>query len=151
MKRRSMLLTRSLLLAAMALGLTGIASVSAGEKCKDSMLRGLYVFTATGSTGVSPGPATPIAIIELIRFYGDGTADTVGGRVSVGGAVFPAASPGSYTPPTPVDIGCESVLAFSAPPNPSLYLFIPPDAKILQAMLITGSSVFQGPITKVSD
>ena len=113
------------------------------------MLDGLYVFTATGFSNVSPGPPQPQAIVELIRFNGDGTVDVPGGRVSVNGTIFPTGGTGTYTTPTPVDKGCEATLTF--PLGPILYMFIPPDAKTLQMMLINPNNVFQGPATKVSN
>jgi hypothetical protein len=151
MKARRVLLAGGLLVAAITLGIPGAALADPEDKCKESMLRGLYVFTASGWTTVNPGPAVPLAIVELIRFNGDGTASAPGGRVSFGGFIAETVSDATYTPPTPVDKGCESVLTFSAPPQPSLYLFIPHDAKTLQAILINNSSVFQGPVTKVSN
>ena len=130
MKARRALLAASLLVTAMTSGISGVASADPRHKCKDSMLDGLYVFTANGFGNVNPGPPEPQAIVELIRFNGDGTVEVPGGRVNVNGAIFPTVSTGTYTPPTAVDRGCETTLTFS--PNPVvLYIFIPPDARTL--------------------
>jgi hypothetical protein len=150
MKLRAVLLAGSVLVTAMILALASVAPADAGDKCKDSMLDGLYVFTASGFGNVSPGPPQPQAIVELIRFNGDGTVDVPGGRVSVNGAIFTTLGTGTYTTPTPVDKGCESILTFPAPPNPTLYIFIPRDANTLQIILINPNTVFQGSATKVS-
>ena len=56
MKGRGMLLVGSLLVTAMILGIAGVTPADPGQKCKDSMLDGLYVFTATGFGNVVPGP-----------------------------------------------------------------------------------------------
>jgi hypothetical protein len=149
MKARWVLLAGSLLVTGMTSGVSGVASADSRLKCKDSMLDGLYVFTATGYGNVDPGPPQPQAIVELIRFNGDGTVDVPGGRVSVNGAIFTTGGTGTYTTPTPVDRGCETSLTFSL--GPILYIFIPPDAKTLQMILTNPNTVFQGSATKVSN
>lgn len=150
MKRRGVLSAASFLVTAMILGVTGVAPADPEHKCRDSMLNGLYVFTASGFGNVSPGPPQPQAIVELIRFNGDGTVDVPGGRISVNGLIFPTISTGTYTTPTPVDTGCESTLTFDSPGNPALYIFIPSHANALQMILINPNTVFQGSATKVS-
>jgi hypothetical protein len=151
MKRRGVLSTASFLVAAMILGVAGVAPADPEHKCRDSMLNGLYVFTASGFGNVSPGPPQPQAIVELIRFNGDGTVDVPGGRISVNGLIFPTISTGTYTTLTPVDTGCESTLTFDSPGHPALYIFIPSHANTLQMILINPNTVFQGSATKVSN
>jgi hypothetical protein len=86
-----------LVVAAMILGISGVTLADSGDdKCTVATLDGFYVFTASGFTIVS-GVAQPVAIVEQIRFNGDGTVDMPGGRVSVNGAVFPTVSTGIYT------------------------------------------------------
>jgi hypothetical protein len=150
MKQRAVLLAGSVLVTAMILAMPSVAPADPGDKCKDSMLDGLYVFTASGFGNVSPGPPQPKAIVELIRFHGDGTVSGPGGRVSVNGVIINAGGPGTstYTTPTPVDEGCESILTFAS--GPTHYMFIPPDAKKLQFIQINPNNVFQGTATKVS-
>ena len=62
--------TRSLVVAALALGISGVAQ--AANDCTLKTLNGLYVFTASGYNVVA-GVAQPKAIVELINFNGDGT------------------------------------------------------------------------------
>lgn len=69
----------------MILGMAGLAPADPEHKCRDSMLNGLYVFTASGFGNVSPGPPQPQAIVELVRFSGDETARP-GVSLSVNGA-----------------------------------------------------------------
>src|SRR5262245_46198540 len=146
MKVRCAVRAMSWLVVAMILGMSAVAN--AEPKCTDARLDGLYVFTASGFTSVSPGPPLPIAIVELIRFNGDGTVNVPGGRVAVNGAIFPTVATGTYTSPTPVDTGCEATVTFAE--GPSLYMFIPPNAKDIQMILITPNNVFRGTATQVS-
>jgi hypothetical protein len=77
-------------------------------------LDGLYVFTARGFTNTLD-VARPVAIIELIRFNGDGTLDVPGGTVSINGNVFTAGGTGTYTvgdliPPDGICVGTVTFL-----------------------------------------
>ena len=53
MKQRVVLLAGSVLVTAMILALASVVPADAGDKCKDSVLDGLYVFTASGFGNVS--------------------------------------------------------------------------------------------------
>jgi len=130
----------------MTLGMAGVAPAD-GPKCTLAFLDGFYVFTASGFTIVG-GVAQPIAIVEQIRFNGDGTADVPGGRVSVNGNVFTTVGSGTYTisPLTP-NRGCEGSLTF---PGVNLYMFIPPHARDIQLIQTDPNTVFQGTATRVS-
>ena len=151
MKRGRVALATRFMVTAMVLGVAGVASADPEHTCRDSMLNGLYVFTASGFGNVSPGPPQPQAIVELIRFNGDGTVDVPGGRVSVNGLIFPIISSGTYTTPTVVDKGCETTVTFDSPAHHALYIFIPLHANTLQMILINSNTVFQGAATKVSN
>ena len=131
---------------AMTSGIAGVAP-AAGHKCTPAVLDGFYVFTGSGFTIVG-GVAQPIAIVEQIRFNGDGTVDVPGGRVSVNGNVFTTVGSGTYTisPLTP-NRGCEGTLTF---PGVNLYMFIPPDARDIQLIRTDPNTVFQGTATMVS-
>lgn len=148
MKGRWALLAGGLLMAAMTFGISGITSADARDKCTDATLDGFYVFTASGFNIVS-GVPQPTAIVELIRFNGDGTADVPGGRVSVNGSIFPTVSSGTYTIASLAapNKGCEGSLTF---PGVQLYMFIPPDADHIQLIRTDPGTVFQGTATKVS-
>lgn len=94
------------------------------------------------------GVPQPKAIVELIRFNGDGTADVPGGRVSINGSINPTGGTGTCTEPTAVDKGCEAILTFAS--GPTWYMFIPPDGKDIQALQTNPNTVFRGTMTKVS-
>ena len=148
MKSRWVLLAGCLMVAAMTLGVSGIASADRRDRCTDAALDGFYVFTASGFDIVS-GVSQPIAIVELIRFNGDGTVDVPGGRVSVNGSIFPTIATGSYTIASLAapNKGCEGSLTFH---GVQLYMFIPPDALHIQLIRTDPGSVFRGTATKVS-
>lgn len=149
MKGRWAVLAGAMLGAAMIFGVSGIAAADPGGKCTDRTLDGFYVFTASGFQIVG-GASLPVAIVEQIRFNGDGIADAVGGKVSFNGNIFPTISSGTYTVTslTPPNKGCEGTLTFPGPVN--LYMFIPPDAHDIQLIRTDPGSVFQGTATKVS-
>ena len=60
--------------------LPGLAAADVTNKCRDDILQGQYVFTASGFTrppASGPGtPWVPKAILEVLHFNGDGTLST---------------------------------------------------------------------------
>ena len=57
-----------------------------GAACREQKLNGLYVFSATGYTIVN-GITQPKAIVELIRFNGDGSLSVPGATRSTNGVI----------------------------------------------------------------
>jgi hypothetical protein len=136
--------------ALMAAGMPGVAQARGdvdGKACSDATLRGLYVFTASGFNIVG-GAAQPKAIVELIRFNGDGTLTVPEATVSINGVVTrsPPNGPGIYT----VEADCTGSLAFG-PPGPAYDIFIGFKGSEIQ-MIQTGPGlpVFQGKAEQVS-
>jgi hypothetical protein len=117
-----------------------------GHGCNVATLRGLYVFTASGFNVVG-GVAQPKAIIELIRFNGDGTLTVPASTHSVNGVVArsPANGPGTYA----VAPDCTGTLVFG-PPGPTFDVFLAPDGSELD-MIQTGpdTPVFQGTVLRL--
>jgi hypothetical protein len=115
---------QAIVAAAMALAVSGAAMANHTDDdrkgCSNSTLRGLYAFNASGYNIVG-GVAQPKAIVELIRFNGDGTLTVPAATVSIFGVVTrsPADGPGSYT----VGEDCTGSLAFG-PPGPTFDLFV---------------------------
>jgi len=70
------LLAKCAAIFALVLSLPELAPAQPTIKCKDSMLNGQYVFTASGFTRAPnslPGtPWAPKAILEVLQFNGDG-------------------------------------------------------------------------------
>jgi hypothetical protein len=148
-----MLLAAGLLTAAMGLGLSDVAL--ANDKCLVNTLRGLYVFSATGFIiPAAPAPAQPKAIVEFIRFNGDGTLDVPGATVSVNGVIIqvPGGVTGSYTLATlvPADRGCVGTLTF-LPAGPHFDLFIPLSGQDIWMIQTDANNVFQGTATKLAN
>ena len=125
-----------------------------GFDCTPALLDGLYVFTATGfAIPTSPGPALPQAIVELIRFKGDGTASTPGVSLSLNGTIIvllPGDS-GTYTVTdlVPKDDACIGNVTFSVS-GASLNLVVSRTAETIWLISRSANTVFQGTATKVS-
>jgi hypothetical protein len=115
MKGHRVLVAAVVMTAALLLVVAGSSVASDnGHKCTVAKLDGLYVFTARGFTNTLD-VARPVAIIELIRFNGDGTLDVPGGTVSINGNVFTAGGTGTYTvgdliPPDGICVGTVTFL-----------------------------------------
>ena len=131
---------------AIALGISGVSLANDGKKaCALDTLDGLYIFTATGYNIVA-GVAQPKAIVEVIRFNGDGTLTVPAATHSINGVVAPSppGGTGTYT----VEAGCTGTLAFTG--GPSFDLFIPPKGDELWMIQTNQNTVFQGNVVKVS-
>ena|SRR5437763_5767378 len=132
--------------AAIALGLSGVSLADSGKKaCALDTLDGLYIFNATGYNIVS-GVAQPKAIVEVIRFNGDGTLTVPASTHSINGVVAqsPPGGTGTYT----VDATCTGTLAFTG--GPSFDLFIPLKGDEFWMIQTNQNTVFQGNVVKVS-
>lgn len=92
----------------LSLCLPGLAVAKPTNRCKDDILKGQYVFSASGFTRApdsAPGtPWVPKAIVEIIQFNGDGTLTTPALTVAnpfgdFGSILQPAAggAPGAYS------------------------------------------------------
>ena len=129
--------------AAVALFASGAAWANDGPPCREHKLNGLYVFTASGYTNSG---ATPKAIVELLRFNGDGTLTVTGGTVSMGGNIVtiqPGASTGTYT----LDEDCRGTLVF-LPSGPSFNIFATPRREDLWMIQTNPGNIFQGNVTQ---
>lgn len=125
--------------------------------CSLATLDGLYVFSATGFVTPQGAAAVPKAIVEVIRFHGDGTVTTPAVTVSVNGAITSASpgAPGTYTVSelVPPDDACVGTLTFSS--GTAFSLFIPLEgAKIwmIQTNINPNNSgnVFEGTAKKIA-
>src|SRR5438309_8060223 len=133
--------------AAMAFAVSGVAQANEDndehKECSNATLKGLYVFSATGFNIVG-GVAQPKAIVEVIRFNGDGTLTVPAATVSINGVVTrsPANGPGTYA----VSTDCTGSLAFG-PPGPTFDVFVTPGGSEVN-MIQTGPGlpVFQGTV-----
>lgn len=100
MKKRSVLAAAALVLAS-----TSVASAAEQKECRLTTLRGEYIFSASGFTRPAAGfPWVPKALVEVMRFDGDGTVATPALTVvnpggDAGAVISPpgGGSTGSYT------------------------------------------------------
>ena len=132
--------------AALAMCLSGAALADdEGQQCFRHKLNGLYVFSATGYVIVS-GAAQPKAIVELIRFNGDGTLSVPGATRSINGVigVSPPGGTGTYT----LDTDCRGTVAFTG--GPSFDIFASPQGEDLWMIQNNANNVLQGNVTRVS-
>lgn len=122
------------------------------DRCTVDTLEGLYVFTATGfSVPTPPTPALPKAIIELIRFNGDGTLTVPGATVSLNGVLplVPAGGTGTYTvADIPGDEACAGTIVFAS--GTSFNTVFAHNAKTIWMIQTNPTNVFQGTATQLS-
>jgi len=115
----------------------------------------MYIFAATGHIIPASGPAQPKAIVEWIRFNGDGTLSSAGATRSLNGVIAQISSSdgagASYTVAdlVPTGEGSTGTLAFSAR-GPNFDLFIPPKVEDIWMIQTNPNNVFQGTATKVA-
>jgi len=133
------------------------------DDCSQATLKGLYVFAASGFA--TPPGATPVpkAIVELIRFNGDGTVTTpaVSLRVDTQAITFASpGAPGTYTVAdlVPPDGACLGTLAFHDMLGNTFNLVIPRDGAKTIWLIQTNfnapanvvGNVFQGTAVKIA-
>lgn len=142
MKKSTM---QRLIIAAIGIGASAGALADDGQACRLESLAGLYVFSATGYAIDATGVAHPKAIVELIRFNGDGTLSSPASTRSINGAIASSAgTPGTYT----VEANCTGTLSFAG--GPSFDIFPSPRGEDLWMIQTNPNNVFQGNVTRVS-
>lgn len=134
--------TRGLMAAAIGVAMSGVVQANGngdhGRMCSEATLQGLYVFSATGFSIVA-GVAQPRAIVEFIRFNGDGTLSVLAGTLSVNGVITQGLGgpgpAGNYS----IASNCTGSLAFG-PPGPTFDLYLAPSGSEVH-MILTGGPV----------
>ncbi len=143
------LMTRQLLIAVVIVfvGVTGVAKASDDDEgtCSGATLHGLYVFAASGYNIVG-GAAQPKAIIESIRFDGNGALTVPTATVSINGGIvhFPPNGTGTYT----VAPDCTGTLTFAS--GPTFDLFLAPKDKDFFMIQTNSGTVLQGSVVRLS-
>lgn len=140
------------LLLPLLVGLPGVAVADTTHPCSDVVLKGEYVFTASGFTRAPnslPGtPWVPKAILEVLHFNGDGTlstpAVTAANPFGDTGAVLqpPAGAPGVYT----VNEDCTGTVQFLDANNVTFKIFVdaPRGEAIRMIQINPLNNVFEG-------
>jgi hypothetical protein len=128
------------LVAAMALGTSDTARAAAdAQVCSVGMLRGSYIWTFDGYTDFG-GTLVPKAVMQGLRFNGDGTTFNTFGTVNVGGTIIfdVTGGVGTYT----VAADCTGTLSITD--GPSFNIYVGPGAKQVWTTEIAGGDVTGG-------
>ena len=124
------------LAATMVPGTSTIARAAADAHCDARMLRGLYIWTFDGYTDLGEG-LVPKALMEGVRFNGDGTTITQFGTLNFGGTTIIDATGGVGTYTVAAD--CTGTL--SHPGGASFNMYVGPGAQQLWITQIQGDAV----------
>jgi hypothetical protein len=128
------------LIAAMGQGTPATARAEADTRgCSVGMLRGSYIWTFDGYTDFG-GTLVPKAVMQGLRFNGDGTTFNTFGTVNVGGTIIfdVTGAVGTYT----VAADCTGTL--SVPDGPSFNIYVGPGAQQVWTTQIGGGVVGLG-------
>jgi hypothetical protein len=138
--------TRQVILAvAMAvIGLAGVARADDHAVCSVATLRGPHLFTASGYNIVG-GVVQPKAIIEVIRFDGNGSLTVPVATVSINGTIVhpPPNGTGTYT----ISPDCSGTLLFSS--GQSFDLYVAPGGREFSMIQTNPLTVLQGKAVKL--
>ena len=122
------------LAAAMALGTSATAGPAAdAQGCSVGMLRGLYLWTFDGYTDLGGG-LLPKAVMQGLRFNGDGTTYNTFGTVNIGGTIIIDATGGVGTYTVAAD--CTGTLSITD--GPSFNIYVGPGAQQVWTTQIAG-------------
>ena len=137
--------------------LPGLATADPTKKCKDNILKGQFVFTASGFTrppASGPGtPWVPKAILEVLHFNGDGTLSTpsvvVANPFGDTGAILQpgAGANGTYS----INDDCTGTVVFADAASVTFKIYVDPPQGDTIWMIQTNpaNNVFQGSATRV--
>ena len=136
------------LVTAMAPGTSATAQSALDARvCSVGMLRGLYLWTFDGYTDLGGG-LLPKAVMQGLRFNGDGTTFNTFGTVNVGGAIIfdVTGGVGTYT----VAADCTGTLSITD--GPSFNIYVGPGAQQVWTTQIAGdvTGLGVGTATRVS-
>jgi hypothetical protein len=142
------LITRSALGFSLMICIPGLATADGPRGCKHDMLKGQYVFTATGYSRAADGSWFPKAIVEYMDLKGDGSlivpAATIANRTNDGAVVQqPPGTMGSYS----VNDDCTGTLHFS--PGPSFNIFVAPRGDEFWVIQTNPNNVLQGNVKRL--
>jgi len=127
----------NLVAAAMAFGMSGTVRAgadNAAQVCSEHTLRSSYVWTFDGYANFG-GTLVPKAVMQGIRFNGDGTTINTFGTVNIGGTIIIDATGGVGTYTVAAD--CTGTLAITG--GPSFNMYVGPGAQTLWITQIVGA------------
>ena len=123
------------LAATMAPGTSATARAAADRHCSADMLRGLYLWTWDGYQNIG-GNLVPKAIMQGLRFNGDGTTFNPFGTVNIGGFIIIDATGGVGTYTVAAD--CTGTLSITD--GPSFNIYVGPGAQQVWTTQIAGGA-----------
>jgi hypothetical protein len=136
MSSRALACASVCLAAAMPLGTSAAALAAAdAQVCSVGTLRGLYVWTFDGYANFG-GNLVPKAVMQGIRFNGDGTTFNPFGTVNIGGTIIIDATGGVGTYTVAAD--CTGTLSITD--GPSFNIYVGPGARQLWTTQIAGGA-----------
>jgi len=107
------------LAATMAPGTSATARAAADRHCSVDMLRGLYLWSFDGYQNFG-GNFVPKAVMQGLRFNGDGTTFNPFGTVNIGGTIIIDATGGVGTYTVAAD--CTGTLSITGAPTFNIYV-----------------------------
>ena len=128
------------LAATMAPGTSATARAAAETRvCSVGMLRGLYLWTFDGYTDLGGG-LLPKAVLQGLRFNGDGTTFNPFGTVNIGGTIIIDATGGvgTYT------VAADCTGTISIIDGPSFNIYVGPGAQQIWTTQVAGDVVGLG-------
>jgi hypothetical protein len=134
--------------AAFILSCGSAAANDDAKECSAATLSGSYVFDASGWSAAT-GVWLPKAIVEAIRFNGDGTLSVLAATVAnlLGNGLViqvPPGGTGTYV----LDAGCTGTLSFTN--GPSFNLVAAPKGDEIWMIQTNAQNVLQGKATRVA-
>jgi len=124
------------LVTVIAAGTSGTAGAAAdGQVCSVGMLRGMYVWTFDGYANLG-GNLVPKAVMQGLRFNGDGTTFNPFGTVNVGGTIIIDATGGIGTYTVAPD--CTGTLSITD--GPSFNIYVGPGAQKVWTLQTAGGA-----------
>ena len=141
----------------LVLCLPQLAAAQPTNRCKDeNILKGTYVFTASGftrpPTSPSGTPWVPKAILEVIQFNGDGTLSTPAVTAAnpfgdTGGILHGSGAPGVYS----INDDCTGTVQFADANGVRFNIYVDPPQgdTIWMIQANPGNNVFQGSAKRV--
>jgi hypothetical protein len=127
------------LAATMAPGTSATARAEADRHCSVGMLRGLYLWTFDGYANFG-GDLVPKAVMQGLRFNGDGTTFNPFGTVNIGGTIIIDATGGVGTYTVAAD--CTGTMSITD--GPSFNIYVGPGAQQIWTTQVAGDVVGLG-------
>ena len=124
----------------MAPGTSATARAEVDRHCSVGMLRGLYLWTFDGYANLPGGNLVPKAVMQGLRFNGDGTTINPFGAVNIGGTIIIDATGGVGTYTVAAD--CTGTLSITT--GPSFNIYVGPGAQQVWTTEIAGGDVTGG-------